>query len=323
MGVQETTTSLPVMGSAMSEYALENPEFIGMRVFVPKPVDKEAAKFKKIKRESLLQRADVKRGVDGSYNRIDMQTEEGQYSCVKRGLEFRLEDDARKRFASQFDAEEYAAKIVTRAVLMEQEIRVKTALFNTNTFTGASLYTDVATTWATASADIQADVLAAREKSYDLTGMVPNALIFGRQVLYNCILKNTKVQDSIKYTKEMTPAALRTALSGYFDTPFILIGGGTYNGANEGQDFSAGNVWGSSYAMVASVASGPSAPELEACIGRTFVWTESTNPEDLAERLIEVIRYREDQTESDIVKASQNVDEVLFDASYGHLLKID
>jgi hypothetical protein len=319
----EGTRAVPrlELGQAMSEFALENDQFIGMKALVPCSVAKDAAKYPKIVRESILEVVDVKRAADGTYNRSGFKMEDGSYACLQYGQEQRLDDAVRARFANDFDAEDWAGKIATRRVLQAQELRIKGKLFNTGTWTGAALATTVSTAWSNIAATMQADVLAACEKVRQNCGIKPNALIMGRSVLNTYIMKNTEVKEAIKFNQIVTVQGIINALAAYFDIPNILIGGGVYNSAKEGQTFAGADMWGTDYVMVAVAAGSPGAPVIEPCVGRTFAWEAVFTPESV-DKLIETGVYREEQTESDIMRAKQTVDECIHDPYFAHLIDI-
>ena len=76
------------------------------------------------------------------------------------------------------------------------------------------------------------------------------------------------------------------------------------------------DLWGDDYAMVCltgSAGSPMSAPQL----GRMILW------ENYIPDITFVEQYREEQTESDIFRVKESTQEKIFDAYFGHLMKID
>ena len=81
--------------------------------------------------------------------------------------------------------------------------------------------------------------------------------------------------------------------------------------------FSASDIWDYKYAMVTKLQRGPT--RVSPGLGRVIVWEELTGTEDMAA----VEQYREEQTKSDIFRIQQYLDELIFDAYFGHLMRIE
>jgi hypothetical protein len=304
----------------MWEYMLGANKFIGAgpvgaAVLPIFQTQKKAGTFSKITRESILRSRNVKRAPRAAYSRDEFEAKDQAFSCEERGHEQPLDDTERSLYASDFDAELAAARIAGNVVLLEQEKDIAAMILNTSTWTGAALYTDRSSTpWATAATDIIAHILAAKEKVRAGTGQKANALIVSEATLQNCLLVNTGIKSAIQYTAIPTQDAILRALAGLLGLPYILVADAVKNSAKEGQAFSGADVWSSTYAMVARIAE--SEDLAEPCIGRTMLWAEDSPDNATAEE------YREEQTRSWIYRVRQHVDEVVFDSSFGHLLKI-
>ena len=308
------------LGRAMWEYMIGANSFIGAgavgaAVLPIFETMKKAASFSKITRESILRSRNVKRAPRAAYSRDEYEAKDQAYSCEERGHEQPLDDGERELYASDFDAELAAARIAGNVVLTEQERDVSAMVFNTTTWTGAPLYTDRSgTPWATVSTDIIGHVLAAKEKVRANTGIKANALVISEAVLATCLKANTAIKAAIQYTSIPTEENVLRALSGLLGLKYILVGDAVRNSAKEGQAFVGADVWSATYAMIARIAE--SNDLTEPCIGRTLLWSADSPDNATAEE------YREEQTRSNIFRVRQHVDEVVFDANYGHLLKI-
>lgn len=308
------------LGVALWEFMLGRTNFIGagpagsavLPIFA---TQKKSAAFSKITRDSILRSRNVKRAPRAAYSRDDFDAKDQSFSCEERGHEVPLDDVERSLYASDFDAENASARVAANVILLEQEKDVSAQIFNTSTWTGASLYTDVsAAPWATAASDVLAHIMAAKEKVRANTGMTANALIISKAVLEKGLKINTGIKSAIQYTAIPTEDAVVRALGGLLGLKYILVGDAVKNTAKEGQAFSGSDVWSATYAMIARVAE--SEDLSEPCLGRTFLWA-SDSPDNAT-----VEEYREEQTRSWIYRCRQNVDEVVFDANFGHLLKI-
>lgn len=302
------------LGVALAEFDLSKSGFIGLEVLPIMRVDRQAATFSKIEREGLLRRADVKRGPRGAYNRDEFGSTDQVYATVEYGHEQPLDDRERAFFENDFAADFWAVQVAFRRIAQEHEIRTAADVFNTTTWTGASLTTAVGTAWSVVTADTKSDVLAASEKVRTLTGMEPNIMIINKVTLNN-LLVNTLILDSIKYVARTSVEIIMQALADFYGLDRILIGKGVFNSADEGQPFVKNDIWSSDKAMI-MVACDEGASLQDPCVGRTMQWI-ADSPDSGG---ITTEQYREEQTRSWIYRARQFTDELIIDASYGHLL---
>lgn len=302
------------LGEAALEFIQQQNEFIGTQVLPIFPTKKKASVYPAITRESITREADTKRAPRGNYNRDGFSAKDKQYNCEEFGLEGALDDGERTLYSSDFDAELTTVQIITRRVLQAQERRISGLVFNTTTFTGAPLYTDnSAAPWTSASADVVAQVRAAREKVRANSGMDPNTVIFSKANL-DRLLNNNVIKGAIQYVARLTEAELLNALADILGVKQVLVGRGIYNTAKEGKTFVSGDIWNPSYAMVAVI--GDPNRLSDPSVGRTFLWT-SDSPENAT-----VEQYRDDASRSDIFRVRQHVDEIVVDPYFAHLMKI-
>jgi len=302
------------LGEATLEFTQQQNEFIGTQVLPIFQTKKKSSIFPAITRESITREADTKRAPRGNYNRDGFSAKDKQYNCEEFGLEGVLDDGERTLYSTDFDAELTTVQIVTRRVLQAQERRVAGLMFNTAVFTGAQLYTDnSATPWTNASTDVIAQVRAIREKVRANSGIDPSTLIFSKANL-DRLLNNSVIKDCIKYVARLTEAEILNALADVLGVKNILIGRGIYNTAKEGKTFVNGDIWNTSYAMVAVI--GDPNRLSDPSVGRTFLWA-SDSPENAT-----VEQYRDDASRSDIFRVRQHVDEIVIDPYFAHLMKV-
>lgn len=303
------------LGEAIREFNPVENGFIAGMVLPDRPVMKKAAAISVITRESILKRADAKHSNGAAFNRVGIEAEDTSYECIDYGLEGALTDDDRANYATDFDAELETTESILHKLLMEREIRVAAAVFNSTTWTGASLYTDVsAAPWDAAASDVISHVLAAKEKVRTNIGMEADAMIIG-PVMFQNLLGNTVIRARFPGAPIITEAMLRANLAAIFGLQYLLVGSKRYDSANEGIAFSGSDVWSDDYAMICKLNTGSLR---SGGLGRTFVWSPLQGAGSYA-----VKQYREEQTESDIFRVRQYADEKIFDAYFGHLLKID
>lgn len=302
------------IGGALQEYT--GPEgLIGGRVFPVFRSMEQTANFDKVSREGLARIPETRRGASGKYNRVEWATETDSFNCIEHGLENALSDRDRRKYRSSFAAELVAAKVPMNSLLLAQEKRVADAVFNTTTWTGASLYTDNSgTPWTTASTDTRTQVHAALAKVEDLTGITPNSLIINR-ITARRLQANDDIQESIKYVKSATAAALEAALADFYGLDNVLIANARYNGADENQTFSGSKIWSNLYASVCYIHPDPedfSQPTL----GRTFLWDEDSPENPVVES------YRDEPIRSDVFRVRHDTDEKVLEPYLAHLMKI-
>lgn len=315
-------TLRPDLASSFEAFDLEAEKagYIGHKVFPVIDVASQMGNFGKIPLAQLLQQRDTKRSPGSGYARGNFTFEPATYSCEEHGAEEPVDDREAKMYAEYFDAEAIAARRAYNAILRNAEMRIAAAVFNTTTWTGASLYTDVTTVWATvASAVPLTDVEAAVQKVYDNSGLWANALICSKKTFRN--LRNTaqvidRIASSGAGDRNLAGDVTEQMLAQAFDLQYLIVGGGSKNTATEGQTAAIGQIWGDGYAMVCKVAT--SNDFREPCIGRTFHWSgDGSNVDGTMET------YREEASRSDVVRVRHDVDEIVLYAQAGHLLKID
>lgn len=306
------------LAAAFEEFDLEMDRlgYIAQRVLRPVTVGRQAGQFAKIPLEQLLQSRDTERAPGSGYVRGDFQFETATYATVEHGAEEPLDDRERQMYAELIDAELIATKRAMQAVLVNQEIRAASLLFNATTWNGASLTTGITHEWDDATNAVPiTDVEAAVRKVYDGSGLWPNALIVNRKVFRNLRLCG-QVQDLVSSQSfmDVRPGNITAQqLAQVFDLEYVIVAGGSKNSAKEGQSASIGQIWSDEYAMVAKVAT--SDDFREPCVGRIFHWPGDGSAMD---GLVE--QYRDESVRSDIYRVRHDVDEIVLYPQAAHLL---
>lgn len=315
-------TLRPDLAASFEAFDLEAEKagYIARKVLPTVDVASQAGNFGKIPLEQLLQQRDTKRAPGSGYSRGNFTFDDSTYACKENGAEEPIDDREAKMYAEYFDAETVATKRAYNAVLANAEKRVADAIFNTSTWTGASLTTDVSSVpWATiATAKPLTNVEAAVQKVYDGSGLWPNALVVNKKVFRN--LRNTpevidRIASSGAGDRNLASDVTLQMLAAAFDLDYIIVAGGSLNSAKEGQTASVSQIWSSTYAMVCRVATG--SDFREPCIGRTFHWGADGSSIDGA-----IESYRDENVRANIIRVRHDVDEVVLYAQAGHLLKI-
>ncbi len=319
MGIEQSGTRATPrldLGVAFMEFVAAQNYFISMQLLRLFRTQVQKGVFPAITRECLTREINTKRAKRSGYNREGIITEDKSFACEEHGLEGALDDSERTLYASDFDAELNITLQTGHLLLLAQEVRIAAALFNTSTWTGAALYTDNSSApWDAAATDVVAQVNAAKEKVRASTGMKPNALIFS-ETNKNRLLSNTDLKARIQYVARLTEQEILNALADIFGVKFVLIGQAVKNTSNKGKDFSGSDIWSDDYAMVALIAENEN-NLAEPCVGRSMLWI-GDSPENTT-----VEQYREDPIRSDIFRVRQNVDELVIDKYFAHLMKVD
>ena len=320
--VTSLATLRPDLAASFEAFDLEAEKagYIARKVLPSVDVASQAGNFGKIPLEQLLQQRDTKRAPGSGYARGNFTFDDSTYSCEEHGAEEPIDDREAKMYAEYFDAEQIATQRAYNSVLANAEKRVADTIFNTSTWTGASLTTDIsALPWATlATAKPLTNVEAAVQKVYDGSGLWPNALVINKKVFRN--LRNTpevidRIASSGAGDRNLASDVTLQMLAQAFDLDYIIVAGGSLNSAKEGQNASVGQIWSSTYAMVCRVAT--SSDFREPCIGRTFHWGADGSSIDGA-----IESYRDEVVRANIIRVRHDVDEVVLYAQAGHLLKI-
>lgn len=316
------STLRPDLAASFEAFDLEaeKANYIGSRVFPVMDVYSQAGTFGQIPLAQLLQQRDTKRAPGSGYARGNFTFTPASYACDEHGAEEPIDDREENMYAEYFDAEVVSTRRAYNAVLRNAEARIAAAVFNTTTWTGASLTTDIsALPWATiATAKPIDNVEAAVQKVYDNSGLWPNALVINRKVFRNLRL-TPQITDRIASTGAGSSVLAGNItveqLAQAFDLDYVLVAGGSQNTAIEGQAAAAGQIWSSTYAMVCRIAT--SNDFREPCIGRTFHWAGDGSSVDGT-----VETYRDERVRSDVVRVRHDVDELVLYKEAGHLLKI-
>ncbi len=316
------STLRPDLAESFEAFDLEAEKagYVARKVFPTVDVASQAGNFGKIPLAQLLQQRDTKRAPGSGYARGQFTFDPATYSCLEHGAEEPVDDREAKMYANYFDAELIASRRAYNAVLRNAEKRVADAVFNTTTWTGSSLTTDVSgTPWATiASAVPLTNVESAVQKVYDNSGLWCNAMVINKKVFRN--LRNTaqvidRIASSGAGNRNLASDVTVDMLAQAFDLDYIIVAGGSYNSATEGQTATPAQLWSSTYAMICKVAT--SSDFREPCIGRTFHWSADGSNIDGA-----IETYRDETVRGNVVRVRNDVAEVVLYAQAAHLLKI-
>jgi len=317
--IQKSTHAVPRMdlGLAFHEYSPQRMRFIADQILPVFGTAKEASTLSVIQRENMTV-PETKHANGATYNRVNLYATDMAYACGDHGLEAQLTDRDREKYRDDFDGEVETVNGIKTKMMIAREKRIKDLIFNTTTWaTGtAALYTDNSgSPWDTTTTNVIVQINAAKELVRINTGVAADSLIIGEAAMQN-LLANTVLSARFPGAELITEAMLRANMAAIFGLRNLIVGAVVYNSSDEGQDFSGTDLWADDYAMVAALGSA-GMPITEPQLGRTILWEQYIS--DL--RYVE--QYREDQTESDIFRVKESIDEKIFDPYFAHLMKID
>jgi hypothetical protein len=215
------------LGAAFHEYSPGRMRFIADLILPVYGVAKEASTLSVIKRKNITV-PETKHADGAVYNRVVLYADDMSYACVDHGLEGQLTDRQREKFRNDFDGELETVNGIKTKMMLAREKRVKELIFNTTTWTGASLYTDnSASPWDTATTDIISQINAAKEKVRLGTGVLADSLIIGEASMQN-LLKNDDVIARFPGATMITEAMIRANLAAIFGLQNLHVGAEQY-----------------------------------------------------------------------------------------------
>lgn len=309
------------LGVAVREFVQRQEDYIGTKVAPVVPMDDEQGTYYAMTRESIMSEPtdeELLTGDDGSTPLDTTTLRPFSYLVRKRKLGELLPDRRLKKLNSVFDYEVAVAEKLAGKLLTQHEKRVAAKLFNTSTFTGASLYTDDSSShpWATTSTKIATRLEVAAEIIRGQTGYGLERLsLIVNQTNLNRMLANEDLRERSIYVAEATRAQLIQSIAAKIGLKEVVVGSAVRNTANKAQAFASGPVWSSNYVMLAVLSDNPS-DFRQPTIARTILWQRST-PD-----IFTVDQFRDDDREGTVYRVKSDTDEHLADPSFGHLIKV-
>jgi len=289
--------------------------FIGTQVAPVVEVAKASGTFGKIPIEELLRTPDTVRAPGSGYSRSAHKFTTDSYTTQEHGHEFPVDDNQAAVYSDFFDAEMKATQRCYDAILRAQERRIAALIFNTTTWTGASLTTGVSNVWSASNGTPVADVEAACQKVWSNSGLWPNTLILTR-LAFRALRHSDDIINRIKYWGGDDPkqrAVTAAVLAQVFDLDRVIVADSIKNTANEAQSASLASLWDKTMAMVCHI--NPSSDVSVPTLARLFHYGE-----DGSQIGGTIETYREEQTRSQIVRVRHQVGEKVMYPELGHLL---
>ncbi|XZE20857.1 hypothetical protein SH449x_000747 [Pirellulaceae bacterium SH449] len=317
-------TLRPELAGSLMEFdlAMNQRGFIASQVLPVIDVSYQSGNYGRIPIEELLQERETSRAPGSGYSRSKFNFKPESYACLENGAEEVIDDREAQMYAEYFDAELVATARAYSSVLVNQEKRVASKLFNTSVYTGVDFYLDTTVPWTQATYDTSKpidDVQFAADKVYANTGLYANALICNRFV-FRDLKRSEQIIDALVAMGAGNRSTLRDVtadqIAAALDLDMIIVAEGSRNSAAEGLNASIGQIWSSSYAMVARVCT--TNDIREPGLGRTFHWSGDGSAVGGA-----VESYRDETVRGDVIRVRHDTDEKIHYFECGFLLKVD
>ena len=243
-----------------------------------------------------------------NYQRGNTDARTIQYEVAKYGVEESISDENQEHWSVNFSAAQAAMINARNRLALGREKRVATLLQNTATFAaGNNNFIDAsAAPWATAGSDIIGPCQDAQNMIIANSGIEGNVLIIDQTTMRN-LMANTQLRNSLVNVQVPTVDAVKMAIASLVGVEDVIVSSLSYAGSN-------GYIWGDGYAMIAKVAKSDASYEMS--VGRSPRWFVSKNVD------VDTKIYREDQTDSNIVKVRSYEAEVIMNAGLGVLIDI-
>jgi hypothetical protein len=315
-------------------------KFIGLLVLPPLGVDQEGADFRKIVIKELLKKIeDTRRAAKGTYARDDWEWTKDSYAVEEHGVEEVVDDATVEKYGDVIRSEQLATVRGLIRVLQRLEYDIAAAVFNTSTWTGASLTTAV-TPWNSAptTVDPLADIDAAHLKVNSNCGEDANTLVLTKKA-YTSLIRTTRIEGLLKYNASEVLFAMQSGqnekmvkqiMSGLCDllqVEQILVARGFKNTADQGQTASLSRVWDDTKAMLCVTHNDGLEGDLEnpmPQIGRTIFSTKNGEPmpggDDGGVGAIIWDEYRDDTVRGSVMRPRTKYQVKILHPEAGHLL---
>lgn len=296
------------------------------RILPAMPVNKQTVHLVKLK----IAQAQLARILDDSFltapganvERMTATINDDSFSVLIRKREIQVPDEVEMTYADYLSVESVFAQQGSESVELTTEYLTAAAIMNATTF-GAGTNSVVAFTVANlATINFFADVLAATERGYD-KGEVYNTIIMSRQV-YNLIRQSTLMKTYVIGTlgagAEVNVMNIQKAFADIGITK-VLIGSSLYNSAADGATPVMSRIWGNTYVWVGHTEDMATSKDEDfgfstiAGVGVNAFWDLYT-----PEGGYGVDTYREEKTESNIVRAKTSKAPYIANANKGTLI---
>ena len=264
----ETTATLNPILTVVANMFMRNPKGFVADIITPRfPAPLQAGTYYKFDAVDIANVPNIKPRAAGTpYQRIQTKVDSDSYACENYGLEAPAPDEERKKYATYFDLDKVKVARIIDTIRINRELRVVNLV---NTATNAN----IAVPWNDAASNPKADVDAACETIRQQSGTAKSMVTMTiNHPTFLVLQTHPKLVDLFKYT--MAGVLNEEKLASYFGVRRVVVAYNVQAINDEGQAFSAADIWGNKAAFTVDV----DAADLETpCWARTFHWTAFTS----------------------------------------------
>lgn len=300
--MQPTTNSIqavdPILTNMLVGYKQADERFVAGRVFPAIPVEKDSGTYYIMTKKYWFLDAMKTRAPGARFARSGYGVESTTYATVQWALEHPIPIENRANSQLPLALETAGVQWLSQMSMIRKERAfsadfMKTSVWGTDDNNSSTDWDDFV------SGDPVTNVQTATRTISNNTGMDANSLVMG-YIVYQALQNHPDIIDRVKYTQLATLSGIRQALAAVFDVTNVLVSKASYNSANEGQTFSGAAIVDDD-CLVCHIAPAPGI--MTASAGYTFAWDGGGGTGVVAPM------YREDQTDSDILKTKEQWDQ--------------
>lgn len=304
------TTIRPDLATGVLGFSAGVDKFMGLKLIAPVGVSVRNGSFGKVTYAQMTGGPlSVKRAPGSDYYRNDTQVTNDTFDCEEYGVEELVDDGSALVVGQYFDAEMTAAKKGIYNILYQQEVRIKTLLQSTGTFSSGYQYACYDEWDQASTATPIKDILGAKMKLYQNSGADESMgakLVLGMShKVFTALAGTNDVKGALGFNGPGLPPA-------YWQTEAIARVLGVDEVVYSIATASGSDLWDDEYAYLffKSESSDMSIPRL----GNVFRWDSDCADNALVET------YRDEPRRSNVVRVRQHVDEKIVNVQCGILI---
>jgi hypothetical protein len=235
----------PELAGRYAEVSFTSRGFIAPLICKPAKVTSRQAVLYRLNKKSIMQSGAQKRAIGGNTPRGAVALSTDSYKLDEYTWEVPLDLTEKNLYGMQFDVEQDLAGVAAGVVALALEIDCASAMQNTTNHSVSNTGSDITgTPWTSASSTPVETINTVREKIRSRTGILPNTLRISN-ASWGDLSRHASV---IALFKGMAWDPIQgriplQALAQALDLKQIIVSGGVKDSADEGQTFTAADVW--------------------------------------------------------------------------------
>lgn len=294
----------PVLTNMLVAFMNDDMDFIARRLAPVVSVDEESGTYLTIDFGSWAADKLQRRAYGDKYARGGYKYGSDTYKTLQWGLEHPIPDEHEALSQVPMRLQQVALQWLAQQSNIRKERALAADFFTTGVWatdnTGA-------TDWDDASGVPITDCGTARRTIKQATGERANTIAMG-EIVFDALKVNAQILARIQYTETMTLAAVEGLLAAVLGFDNLFVGRAVYNSANSGQTASLAAIIDDD-ALVTVVK--PGTDMFTASGLKTFTWAAGGGEGSAR-------TYRDDESDSDIVKHKEQWDQKLISSSLGY-----